>query len=205
MTSLTIENQVDIAKKICGQFSKKTNISADDLLSVALEKLPTIENNFIPALNDNYAVFLKRSLKGYLSNYIRDHGFTVKIPRKTTEIYMKTRKYASYKIASVHTKWSEKQIRTAHETVNKHRSYNTSQLKSWNTSMDTLSENNHLSDAQNICEESGIDTELLFDFFLFGLSNDDLISKHGKNALSEISTQSMNLKRLAIQQGYNES
>lgn len=205
MTSLTIENQVKIAEKICGQFSKKTNISSDDLLSVALEKLPTIEKNFIPALNDNYSVFLKRSLKGYLSNYVRDHGFTVKIPRKTTEIYMKTRKYASYKIASVHTKWSETQIRNAHEIVNKHRSYNTSQLKSWNTSIDTLSENNHLNDAQNICRESGINTELLFDFFLYGLSNDELVSKYGSNALIDISSQSMKLKHLAIQQGYNES
>lgn len=203
MTILPLDDQLKIAGQICGTFSKKTDVSTDDLMTVALEKLPVIERNFIPALNDNYAAFLRRSLRGYLQNYVRDHSFTVKIPRRISEIYMKTRGYASFLIASIHTRWTEEEIREAHETINQYRSYNTNQLQSWNAKANAFSETNELSEAIALCREADVDTELLIKFFVEEAPIEDLKKQYGERILNKIGKHTRKLKRLAQQQGYN--
>lgn len=201
LNSVSISDEIEIARKQCEQFSKRTNVDFNDLFTVALEKLPNIRNNFIPELNDNYPVFLKSSIKGYLKNYIRDNSFETKIPRKITEIYMKTRNYSSHLIASQHTKWEEAEIREAHELINRYRSYNVKPLKAWSVA-DRSSENtSEYKNSLQIIEESEADFELLNDYFVNKLSKTEMVTKYGYNYEGEVLQQTERVKQIANYNG----
>lgn len=197
-------DQVTIAQTLSKNMSNSTGADYDDLFSEALSKLPVIQKNYIADVGGNFKAYLKSSLRGYLKNYIRDHSFTVKVPRRTLDIYMRTRRYSSHLIASIHTKWSEDEIRQAHETVRKHRSYNTNEVQSWSIVSNSLTATNEFKEAMEICAEAAIDGQLLCDFYVNELSKEEMISKYGKTFMRKVNKQTKILKQVAIDQGYNE-
>lgn len=176
----TMEEQIEVASSIALTFSKSNGIEFSDLFSEAQEKLININKNYIPELGGKFLPYLKSSLRGYLKNYIRDHSFKVKIPRRITDTYMKTRKYSSFLIASLHTKWSEEEIRYAHNKMKKFREYNVAELQHWNTELDTLTCEKPLTESQQIIEEAGVNKYLLFDVYINDVPEHVLKRKYGK-------------------------
>ena len=199
---MTHEDQITVAQTLSKNMASSCGADYDDLFSEALSKLPIIQRNYIPSIGGNFKAFLKSSLRGYLKNYIRDHSFTVKIPRRTLDIYMKTRKYSSYLIASIHTKWSEEEVRDAHETVRIYRAYNTNEVQSWSVICNSLSATNELSNAVSICNEAEVNNQLLIDFFVNKLSESTMAKEYGKDFMSKVNIQSKRLKKIALEQGY---
>lgn len=198
------EEQISIAQTLSKNVASTSGAEYDDLFSEALSKIPVIQKNYIPEIGGNFKSYFKTSLRGYLKNYIRDHSFTVKIPRRTSDIYMKTRKYSSHLIASLHTKWSEDEIREAHETIRQHRSYNTNEVQSWSVIGNSLTSTNEFSEASQICKEADVDTQLLYDFFVLRLERKEMIAKYGKTYMRKVNKHTKKLKATAVDQGYNE-
>lgn len=205
LNSTSISKEIDIARNQCELFAKRTNVDFNDLFTEALERLPNIRKNFIPELNNNYVHFLKTSIKGYLKNYVRDKSFSTKIPRKITEIYMKTRSFASYLIASQHTKWTEEEIRDAHETVFKYRTYNVKELKSWTVVEDSGIDNSKYVNSIEIIQESEIDFDLLNDHFVNELSEIEMVKKYGYLYKERIEEQTDSIKEIASINGFKST
>lgn len=201
---ISLEKQVEIAEKISKTISASSGVPYNDLLSEAMFKIPLIQKNYIGRISNNYTSYLKTSLRGYLKNYIRDHSFSVRIPRRTLDIYMKTRNYSSHLIASLHTKWSESEIRDAHESVRKHRAYNMNQVQSWSTEIETMSSRNEFSEATMLCEEAEVDRDMLIDHFVNELPPEEMKELYGEGYLYQVGVQSRRLKKLAVHQGYND-
>ncbi len=201
---MSVEEQVKIASSVSLSMANKSGVSYEDLFSEALAKLPIIEKNYIAKISNSFRAYLKSSLRGYLKNYIRDNSFEVKLPRRTLDMYMKTRKYSSYLIASLHTRWSEDEIREAHEQVKKYRSYNANQVQSWSTDAELKTSKNWFNEAVQVCDEAGIDKELLFDYYLDDLDPKEMRNKHGKGYLAKVGKQTASLKLIATSQGYGK-
>lgn len=176
-----MEEQIKVAELIALTFAKNNAIDFTDLFSEAQEKLININNNYIPELGGKFIPYLKASLRGYLKNYVRDYSFKVKLPRKITDMYMKTRNYSSFLIASLHTKWSEEEIRFAHNKMKKFREYNVAELQHWNMEADTLTCEKPLTASGLIIEESGVNKYLLFDVYLNEVPEAILKRKYGRN------------------------
>lgn len=64
-------------------------IDKEELKSHLTEKLVLIIRKYDISLGIDFKYFAIPSLKGYAFNYIRDHGRTVKVPRKYCELYIK--------------------------------------------------------------------------------------------------------------------
>jgi len=64
-------------------------IDKQELISHLTEKLVLIIKKFDPSRGIEFKYFAIPSLRGYSWNFIRDHGRTVKVPRKYSEIYLR--------------------------------------------------------------------------------------------------------------------
>lgn len=64
-------------------------IDKQELISHLTEKLVLIIKKYDASRGINFKYFAIPSLRGYAWNYIRDHGRTVKVPRKYSELYLK--------------------------------------------------------------------------------------------------------------------
>lgn len=115
-----------LINQIVNTFSHKYRIiDKTELKSHLTEKLVLIMNKFDASREIPFKYFAIPSLKGYAWNYIRDHGRTVKVPRKYSELYMKfnslNRKY-DYKLtvpmAAELMEIDEELLRTALEASN---------------------------------------------------------------------------------------
>ena len=200
--TLPYKEQIDIAKKICKSFAKSTGLPYENLFSECLDKIPRVNKNFIPELGKKFTPYLKTSLRGYLRNYVRDNSFTVKIPRRILDIYMKTKKFSSHYIAHLHTGYPLPDIRNAHETVSKYRVYNTQQLQSWTTPIHTFSHKNNFSECHQILNEASVDSALLLDHYVYKKSEEQLISCYGKNYKTKLTQDTGKLRTVCKQQGY---
>lgn len=81
---------IELAEKICNNFCFKYRIKdREELYSYLLEKLAIILNKFDKGRNIPFRFFASKSFTGYAYNFIRDHGRTIKIPRKYSELYLK--------------------------------------------------------------------------------------------------------------------
>lgn len=200
-----IKDQVEVAKMLSAKFSTSYGYDFTELFSEAQDKLLLISKNYISQVGNNYMTYLKSSLRGYLMNYIRDHSFKAHVPRRLKEIYMKTRKYSSFMIASIHTKWSEDEIRNAHETVKKFRHYNVKKFESWNTEENYLTTKNNFNISSMIVEEANVNEELLMDVYVNEVPEENLIHLYGENWKDEVEVQVGRLKTVCKEQDlFNE-
>lgn len=174
-----MREQVEIAKMMAALFTSKYNADFDDLFSEALDKIPIINNNYIIELGADFKSYLKSSLRGYLKNYIRDHTLNTRVNRKISDIYAKTLKYSSYQIASLHTNYTEEQIRHAHETIRNYRSHNTYSFECWNSD-DSLVYSEGGSYVAQLAEDYNINLDVLMDYLVYELSDQEMAKKHGK-------------------------
>ncbi len=198
---MNYREQIQITKNICLSFSNKTGIPFENLFSECLEKLPKINDNFIPQLGKKFPPYLKASLRGYLRNYVRDKSFTVKIPRRISDIYMKTKKYSSFTIASLHTDYTVKEIETAHEIIQKFRTYNTHDVKPWTVEKNTLSVDSDFDISKEIIDEADVNIELLLDFYVYELSDDELQIVYGSDYKSILKDGTSKIKQTCQAQG----
>lgn len=81
---------ISLVNKVCNGFCFKYRIKdIEELHSHLIEKLVLIANKFEAGRNIPFRFFAIKSLNGYAFNFIRDHGRTIKIPRKYSELYLR--------------------------------------------------------------------------------------------------------------------
>lgn len=192
--------QVKIAEQVCRAFNSTRNYDTTELFSVAQEKIIQIAINYIPQLGSKYEPYLKSSIRGYLKNYIRDHSFEVRVPRRVSDMFMKTKKYASPLIASLHTRWSEEEIRNCWDEMKQFRSYNVNEVKPWTVEMEISDEESRVHEALEVFEEARADKELLMDVFIHKLEPKLLCEKHGKRWKTRSTRQAEKIRDLCERQ-----
>lgn len=72
LKELNYKTHVEYIKKQADKFSYMKNIDKDELLSYLLNKYLNILNNFNENKGNSFTNYFKRSIKGYLFNFLRD-------------------------------------------------------------------------------------------------------------------------------------
>lgn len=81
---------IELVKRITNSFCFKHRIKdREELHSYLIEKLALILNKYDESRQIPFKYFANKSLMGYAFNFVRDHGRTIKIPRKYSELYLK--------------------------------------------------------------------------------------------------------------------
>lgn len=79
-------------KKTAAFFHVMTGLPVDELESVARMCLMKSAKSYDPSKPANFSTWVNRCLHLHLLNYLRDKSRILKMPRKYTEIYLKSRK-----------------------------------------------------------------------------------------------------------------
>lgn len=87
-----IANNIWKTKKIAAYFHNMTGLPKDELESVARMCLMKSARSYDPDKPANFSTWVNRCLHLHLLNFLRDKSRMLKMPRKYTEIYLKTKK-----------------------------------------------------------------------------------------------------------------
>lgn len=81
---------LSLVKGFSKTFSYKHRIKdSEELESYLTEKIALIIQKYEPNRGIPFKCYAIKSLNGYALNFIRDHGRTIKIPRKFSDLYLK--------------------------------------------------------------------------------------------------------------------
>lgn len=91
MDKTIIKEAYSIINFLANTFAAKTSVSADTFTSVMNSKLPLVLSKIDNTRNPK--AFIKKSLRGYVLNYLRDGSRLIKIPREISYKSQKMNKY----------------------------------------------------------------------------------------------------------------
>lgn len=82
-----VEEHAGLAYFLARRFSNK-GVAADDLVQVALVGLLKAVERFDPDRGVQFSTFATPTIQGELKRHFRDHGWTVRIPRRVQELHL---------------------------------------------------------------------------------------------------------------------
>lgn len=76
---------MEVARSIAGRYRNR-GVETDDLEQVAYAALVRAARNYDPARSGNFLTYAVPSVRGEVKKYFRDHGWTVRPPRRIQEL-----------------------------------------------------------------------------------------------------------------------
>jgi RNA polymerase sigma-B factor len=80
-----VQLNMDVARSIANRYRNR-GISSDDLFQVACLGLVKAAHNFDPGLKQDFLAYAAPTISGEIKRYFRDHGWTVRPPRRVQEL-----------------------------------------------------------------------------------------------------------------------